>query len=181
MQTVLIEQARNGDREAFNKLAALEVDHLLAIAGLILRDRDSAEDATQEALIRCWRQLPSLRDVRRFDGWLYRILVRAAIDEAKRRSRFAGAIRVLRIESAPDDFGVIGDRELLERGFERLSAEHRAIVVLRHYRGLPLTEIASIVGIPVGTAKSRYHFALSALRAALEAEGRAAVQGEVLS
>ena len=85
MRQDLIERARQGDREAFGQLAALEIDRLHAIARLILRDAYLAEDAVQEALIRCWRQLPKLRDVATFDGWLYRILVRAAADEFGRR------------------------------------------------------------------------------------------------
>jgi RNA polymerase sigma-70 factor, ECF subfamily len=53
-------------------LAALEIDRLHATATLILRDMHLAQDAVQETLIRCWRQLPNLRDVATFDGWLYR-------------------------------------------------------------------------------------------------------------
>jgi RNA polymerase sigma-70 factor (ECF subfamily) len=181
MQADLVERARRGDRGAFEQLAEREVDRLLAIAGLILRDHDLAEDATQEALIRCWRQLPKLRDVEKFDGWLYRILVRAAIDESKRNRRLAANIDLARVEPAFDAIAVIADREQLERGFRRLSINHRAVVVLRHYVGLPLKDVAMTLGIPEGTARSRYHFAMSALRAALEAESRLAVNSEVLS
>ena len=180
MRADLVERARNGDREAFGQLAAAEVDRLVAVARLILRDPDLAEDAVQEALVRCWRQLPRLRDVDRFDGWLYRILVNAAADESKRRRRFRATVAVLHIEPAiADDVQAIVDRDQLEQGFRRLSIDHRAVVVLHHYLGLPLTEIAVGLGIPEGTAKSRYHYAMSALRAALEAEGRSVTRGEV--
>lgn len=183
MRSELVEQARNGDREAFGRLAAAEVDRLLAVARLILRDSALAEDAVQEALVRCWRQLPKLRDVERFDGWLYRILVHAASEESRRRRRFEASVRMVRVEpTVLDDVEVIADRDQLEQGFRRLSIEHRAVVVLHHYMGLPLTEIAAALGIPVGTAKSRYHYAMSALRAALEAERRAGIHhGEVLA
>lgn len=180
MQANLVERARNGDREAFGQLAAGEVDRLLGVARLILRDSDQAEDAVQEALVRCWRQLPTLRDVDRFDGWLYRILVNAAAAESERRRRFEASVRMVRAEPAiSDDVQGIVDREELEHGFRRLSIDHRAVLVLHHYLGLPLTEIALVLGIPVGTAKSRYHYAMSALRAALEAEGRLAAPREV--
>jgi RNA polymerase sigma-70 factor (ECF subfamily) len=180
MRRDLVERARSGDREAFGQLAGAEVDRLVAIARLILRDPDLAEDAVQEALVRCWRQLPRLRDVDRFDGWLYRILVNAAADESKRRRRFEATVQVMHVEPAiGDDVQVIVDRAQLEQGFRRLSIDHRAVVVLHHYLGLPLTEIAATLGIPTGTAKSRYHYAMSALRAALEAEGRVVVRGEV--
>ena len=182
MRADLVARARSGDREAFGQLAASEVDRLLAVARLILRDSDRAEDAVQEALVRCWRQLPRLRDVNRFDGWLYRILVHAAADETKRRRRFEATVRAVPFEPwVGDDVQAIADREQLERGFRRLSVDHRVVVVLHHYLGLPMTEIATTLGIPPGTAKSRYHYAMAALRAALEAEGRTGVHGEVLA
>lgn len=175
----LIERARDGDREAFGRLAEGKVDRLIAVARLIVRDPGLAEDAVQEALVRCWRQLPTLRDADRFDGWLYRILVNAAADEAKRHRRFKASLRPIALEPAVDDFAVLADREQLAQGFGRLSVEHRAVVVLHHYLGLPLAEIATTLGIPVGTAKSRYHYAMSALRAALEAEARPTAREEV--
>jgi len=180
MRQDLVERARRGDREAFGQLAAGEVDRLHAIARLVLRDADLAEVAVQEALVRCWRQLPKLRDVERFDGWLYRILVRAAIDESGRRRRHQAALQTMRIEPAvADSAGDLADRDELEAGFRRLSIDHRAVVVLHRYVGLPLPEVAAALAIPPGTAKSRYHYAMSALRAALEADARAADRGEV--
>jgi RNA polymerase sigma-70 factor (ECF subfamily) len=182
MRADLVERARAGDREAFGQLVASEVDHLLAIARLILRDPDLAEDAVQEAFVRCWRQLPNLREVDRFDGWLYRILVNAATDESKRRRRFEASVQFIRVEPDVDDSArLIADREQLEQGFRRLSLDHRAVVVLHHYVGLPLSEVATVLGIPAGTVKSRHHYAMSALRAALEAEARATAAEEVLA
>jgi RNA polymerase sigma-70 factor, ECF subfamily len=180
MRQDLVERARRGDREAFGELAAGEVDRLNAIARLVLRDPDLAEDAVQEALVRCWRQLPKLRDVERFDGWLYRILIHAAQDEIRRRRRFQVAVQSVKREPAvPDRSPEVADREELERGFSRLSVEHRAVVVLHHYVGLPMPEVAAALGIPTGTAKSRYHYAMEALRSALEAEARLSAQTEV--
>jgi len=176
----LVERAKRGDREAFGELAAGEIDHLLVIARLVLRDPDLAEDAVQEALVRCWRQLPKLREIEKFDGWLYRILMRAAFDESRRRRRFDATIQTLRMEpTVVDGTQDLGDRDQLERGFRRLSIEHRAVVVLHHYAGLPLFQVAAMLGIPLGTAKSRYHYAMSALRAALESDGRLADREEV--
>ena len=60
----------------------------------------------------------------------------------------------------------------LERGFRRLEPDHRAVIVLHFYAGLPLTEVADILAVPVGTAKSRLHRAIQAMRAALEADAR---------
>lgn len=178
MRTELVEQARSGNREAFAQLAAGEVDRLLAVARLILRDSDHAEDAVQETLVRCWRQLPTLREVERFDGWLYRILVNTAATESRRIRRFE-ATSVGVAPAISDGVQQVVDRDELERGFRRLSIDHRAVVVLHHYVGLPLAEVALALGIPSGTVKSRYHYALSSLRAALEAEGRLAARAEV--
>jgi RNA polymerase sigma-70 factor (ECF subfamily) len=180
MRQELVERARRGDRDAFGQLAAAQVDRLNAVARLILRDPDLAQDAVQEALVRCWRQLPKLRDVDRFDGWLYRILVRAAADEIARRRRFEATVQAISVEpSVADDTHTLADRDLLERGFARLSVDHRAVVVLHHFLGIPLPEVASILGIPSGTAKSRHHYAMGALRAALEADARSPRPGEV--
>src|SRR3954465_10058134 len=118
MRQDLVERARRGDREAFEALAAGEIDHLNAVARLVLRDPDLAEDAVQEALVRCWRQLPKLRDVDRFDGWLYRILIHAAQDEIERRRRFRGVVQAADREShaEADRSREIADREQLEQG-----------------------------------------------------------------
>ena len=182
MRQDLVERARRGDREAFGDLAAGEIERLLTVARLVLRDPDLAEDAVQEALVRCWRQLPKLRDTGRFDGWIYRILMRTAADEASRRRRHFASVQELRAEPrVADNAATIADRDQLERGFRRLTLDHRAVIVLHHYLGLPLAEVAVTLGLPPGTAKSRYHYAMSALRASLEAEGRQVAAGEVLS
>jgi RNA polymerase sigma-70 factor (ECF subfamily) len=175
----LVERARNGDREAFDVLAAGVVDRLYSTARLVLRDADRAEDATQEALVRCWRDLPSLRDAGRFDAWLYRLLMNAVHDEFRAQRRYNAQIRVLRSEpSVADPSGDLALREELKRGFERLTLEHRSVLVLRHYLGLSIDETAAAIGIPAGTAKSRLHYATEAMRLALEADARLS-RGEV--
>lgn len=169
----LIRGAAQGDRQAFADLAAGEVDRMHGVARLILRDPDLAEDAVQEALVRCWRRLPNLRDIDRFDAWLRRILLHAVADEFQRRRRFDASVRTMRVEpSTTDGAQGVADRDELAQGFRRLSIDHRAVVVLHHYAGLALPEVAEALGIPSGTAKSRYHYAMSALRAALDADAR---------
>jgi len=180
MRADLVERARSGDSAAFADLAATVVDRLHAVAILILRDPSLAEDAVQEALVRCWRQLPKLRDPEHFDAWLYRILMRTTADEIGTRRRFTATIRVLRAEPGlPDRTSEVADRDEVEQAFQRLSAEHRSVVVLRHYGGLSLPDTAKALGIPPGTAKSRYHYAMAALRAAIEANARLAGLEEV--
>jgi RNA polymerase sigma-70 factor (ECF subfamily) len=173
VQTELVERARRGDREAFAVLAGGAVDRLYGIARLILRDTELAEDATQEALVRAWRDLPTLRDVERFDAWLYRLIVRSCADVGRHRRRWRAEITVLPTEPAESDrASELADRDQLERGLRRLSDAQQTILVLTYSVGLTPNEIADALGIPVGTAKSRLHYAIDALRAALAADER---------
>lgn len=172
----LIDRARGGDRDAFGTLAASSIDRLYTIAVRVLHDRDRAEDAVQAALLKAWRDLPSLRDPARFDAWLHRLLLRACYDESRKQRVFVANIRVVSVEPGEADAsGRYADRDQLERAFRRLPVEQRAVIVLHHYQGLPLTEVADALGIPVGTARSRLHYALRTLRAAVEADDRSVV------
>lgn len=174
MYQALIERAKAGDRDAFDDLARSAGDRCMAIACRILRDTDLAEDAVQTSLITAWRELRSLRDADRWEPWLHRILVNACYAEARRRRRWSSAIRMLPMEvaSGRDDILTVHDRDQLERAFRRLTVEQRAVMVLHHYVGLPVPEVADRLGIPLGTAKSRIHHATTALRASLEADAR---------
>jgi RNA polymerase sigma-70 factor (ECF subfamily) len=178
----LVLLAREGDRDAFDLLMTAVIDHLYRIARLILRDFDSAEDAVQEALVRCWRDLPGLRDPDRFDAWLNRLLLNSVTDEARNRRRYVANVTVLRIEPTQSDgASALADRDELARVFGRLSIDHRTMVVLHHYLGMTVDEAATTIGIPVGTAKSRLHYATGALRAALEADARSGSAGKALA
>lgn len=174
MQADLVQQARRGDREAFAVLAGAAVDRLYAVARLILRDADLAEDAAQETLVRAWRDLPSLRDVDRFDAWLYRLTVRVCADLGRQQRRWRTELAVVSDEpSEVDRSAEIVDRDELQRGLRRLSEAQRSILVLTYYLGFTTSDVADALDIPVGTAKSRLHYAIEALRAALESDARA--------
>jgi RNA polymerase sigma-70 factor (ECF subfamily) len=168
-QQGLIERARQGDHDAFSTLAGTSIARLDAAARLILRDHDLARDAVQEALVRCWRDLPTLRDVGRFDSWLHRLLVNACLDLIRRKRR-----RVVEVELTPThapltaDFSVgLVERDALDRALQVLEPEWRAIVVMHYYLGMPLPDVAASLGIPLGTAKSRLHRAIGSLRASV--------------
>ena len=169
MDRDLVEQARRGDREAFAVLVHQVSDSLYAVAYRILRDTGLAEDALQNALVLAWRRLPKLREPERFEAWIHRILVHACYDESQRARPWSRTVRVLPIDgpSAPDSANALADRDELERAFRRLSLEQRAVFVLHHYVGLPLVEIAELLEIPAGTARSRLHYAIEGLRHAL--------------
>lgn len=174
MQRDLVERAMGGDRDAYTELQRGSIDRLYAIARLILRDSDRAQDATQEALIAAWRGLRGLRDPDRFEAWLRRLLVTACYREArsqKRRVRAEGQVRPIETETA-DPARVTADRDELDRAIESLAPEQRALIVLHYHLGLPMHETAVALGLPVGTVKSRLHRTKRQMRATLEADAR---------
>lgn len=174
MDDSLIRRAARGDAEAFDALARDRIDRLYAIAFRILRDHHDAEDAVQQALWTAWADLPGLREPDRFDAWLYRLLVRRCYRAGRSRRRRASIVELVPDTASladPSRADAIVDRDELERAFARLSTEHRAVVVLQHYLGLGLDEVATILEIPHGTARSRAHYALRQLRAAIVADG----------
>ena len=172
-------RAGHGDRDAFDLVAATVIDGMYSVARLVLRDADRAEDAVQEALVRCWRDLPALRDPHRFEAWARQVLMRAIYDEFRQSGRQNAAVTVLKREPATSDpADDVAIREQLDRGFRRISVDHRSVLVLRLYLGLSIDETAASLGIPAGTAKSRLHHAIDAMRVALEADARPLI-GEV--
>jgi RNA polymerase sigma-70 factor, ECF subfamily len=175
----LLAAAQRGDEAAFVELIRVRSNRLFAIAQRILRDIDRAEDALQDALVIAWRDLRGVRDPDRFDAWLTRLLVNVCIAQATRERRRTANLRLLPVDgpAAPDEFLTIADRDLLERGFRRLSPDQRAILVLHHFLGYEPSEIAETLGIPAGTARSRLHHAHRAMRAALDAEARTSAVG----
>lgn len=177
MRTALVQRARDGDEDAFTELVDLDGDRCYAIAYRILRDVDRAKDAVQQAFLLAWRELPRLRDIERFEVWLYRLLVNACYEEARRHRRWTTRVRELPVEgpAAPDQMVTVEDRDALERAFKRLSPEHRAVFVMHHYAGLPLAAIAEVAGVPVGTVKSRLHNSIRNLRAVLQSEAEVAL------
>ena len=174
MDIDLVTRAQRGDKEAYAILAGGQADRFLAVARRILRDLDLAEDATQQALLTIWRDLPQLRDPARFEAWSYRLLVRAYYAEGRKERRWAPNLRLLPADelTAASGLDSVVDRDQLERGFRRLSLDHRTVVVLHHYLDLPIERVAEIVGVPIGTVNSRLHHAMRGMRAALDADAR---------
>jgi RNA polymerase sigma-70 factor (ECF subfamily) len=171
-QRTLVEQARQGDHDAFATLVRERIARLDAAARLILRDAELARDAVQEALVRAWRDLPGLREPDRFDAWLHRLMTRSCIDAARTRRR-----RLLEISLTADDgpwihdpSAAVADRDLIDRALGRLQPDARALVVLVHYLGLTVPDAAEALGIPLGTAKSRLSRTLLAMRATASGE-----------
>lgn len=164
----LVEAAMAGDSDAFGDLAAGAAARLYAVARLILRDEAAADDATQDALVAAWRDLSALRDPDHFGAWLHRVLVHTcyrSAHRARRRVEVEGQVRSINAPPDPSDASVLRDE--VERGFARLSVEQRTVLVMHHYLGYTFPEIALVLDIPVGTAKSRIHRATTAMREAI--------------
>jgi RNA polymerase sigma-70 factor (ECF subfamily) len=168
----LVERAKHGDRIAYEALVRDSARRMFLICQRILRDYDRAEDAAQRALVAMWRDLPGLHDPDRFEAWTYRLAVRASLAEARSERRLHGHVTPLSKDPAGplDSFAAVADRDALETAFGRLTPEHRAVVVLRYFVGLSLTEMARVIGVPYGTVASRLHYALCELRQALEVD-----------
>jgi RNA polymerase sigma-70 factor, ECF subfamily len=181
MQRDLVARAREGDHDAFTSLVAVSIDSLYSTARLILRSDDLAEDAVQDALMRAWLGIRSLRDPDRFEAWIRRLTVHACYRVAKRERSH----RIVEIQEIPfggpattDGQASLAIRDQLERGFRRLPPDQRAVLTLHYYLDLPDAEAADVLGVPIGTMKSRLNRATSALRAALEANDRQSAVAE---
>jgi len=178
----LIGRAARGDVAAFDLLVASRLDRCYRLAWAILEHDADAADATQEAFLAAWRQLPRLRDAAAFDGWLNRIVANAARmarrRQVRRRELPAPAARSDDRESPEPElidpgvapYDAVAERDVIARAFDRLRPEERTILTLHHVDDRSVADIAQALGIPVGTAKWRLHAARRALERAMEAE-----------
>jgi RNA polymerase sigma-70 factor (ECF subfamily) len=179
----LVRRARTGDAAAFGVLVDSRIDRCYRLAWSILANDADAADATQDALMSAWRQLPRLRDPAVFDSWLNRIVANAALMTRRHR------VRLREVSVRPADPGAgspqpdlrqdlhartqmdeMVDNDAIGRAFGRLRPQDRMILVLHHVEERTVVEIARSLGIPVGTAKWRLHAARRALEKAMEAE-----------
>lgn len=177
MDTDLVVRAQQGDQAAFARIAECTHSRFQQLSFRILRDRELAADAAQQATLSVWRSLPRLRDPVRFEAWSYRVCVNACYKEARRRSRSLPEIGPGRYRE-PAVYGgydLVVDRDELERGFRTLSLDHRTVLVLHHYLGMPLEQVADTLDLPLGTVKSRMNRALAKMRVALETDAKPAI------
>jgi RNA polymerase sigma-70 factor (ECF subfamily) len=178
---LLVERARRGDRTAFEGLVDLYHDGAVRTAMAILGDESDACDAIQDAFLGAWRGLPALRDSERFEAWWKQILVNSCRAIGRRRRR--ATVREIPMDALDASHEPADDGpwkieangpslEEIERAFGRLSIDERSILVLHHLERHSVVEIAAVLGIPVGTAKSRLFNARRSLERALGAQVR---------
>jgi RNA polymerase sigma-70 factor (ECF subfamily) len=180
-ETLLVERARRGDREAFAELVDARLAATFRTAMAILGNEDDARDATQEIFVRAWRNLPELHEADRFSAWFGRIVVntcRTAIRGRRRRivreisvGALPGEGEQLASSASPHDDRT-ADLDLIERALDRLSVADRTLLALHHFEHLSLDEIGERLGVPSKTVKSRLFSARRLLERALEVERR---------
>jgi RNA polymerase sigma-70 factor, ECF subfamily len=167
-----LDERRSSRADAFEWLTETHLDRAYRLAWAILGNDAEAQDATQDAFAAAWRMRGSLRDVDKADAWLSRIVVNRCRDRLRQRSRSRTHSiddrRGLGIGSAPDGSAETSSRDELDRVLAGLDPDHRIVVVLRFWADLTVEEIAVRVGVPCGTVKSRLHYAIRAMRTALE-------------
>jgi RNA polymerase sigma factor (sigma-70 family) len=158
----LIERAKKGDRDAFGALIQPVLASGFRLAAGILRDRHAAEDATQDAVLTAWRKLGNLRSGAPLEPWFLAIVANRCRKVWHHRNRQT----VIPDRYEPDHgfVGQVADRLAIHEALEHLTPQQRLLVILRYYFDLPLDETARIAAIPLGTAKSRLHRALTSLR-----------------
>ncbi len=166
---MLVRSAAGGDHDAFSALVGPRIPRLYGLAGLLVGDAGAAEDVTQEALLRAWRDLPRLRDPERFDAWLHRLVVNAAHDEGRRRRRRGHPVPIGRAAEPvmADGVDALAQRDELAAGFRSLSPPERAVLALRYYLDLSTADAARVVGVGEVAYRSRVHRALNKLRHAI--------------
>jgi RNA polymerase sigma-70 factor (ECF subfamily) len=169
LRTLAKDVAESAGSTWFRTVGRHELDRAYRLAGFILGDAREAEDATQDALERAWRQRRSLRQLGSAQAWFDRILVNVCRDRLRRRRpgvRWAEVDEAVP-SAAADPFAILLARDAVLRALSRLPPEQRIALILRYWADLPIDAVADRLGIPTGTAKSRLHYAIQALRVAL--------------
>ena len=177
MQRDLVIAARDGDIDAYSQLVRASFPRLYGVANLILRDADRAQDAVQDALVLAWKHVRSLRDPDAWDAWLRRLTVRACYKVAKQEKRRTEVEQHLTLDAGTavtrDHSAELAERDWVVGKLGSIDIDQRAVLVLHYYLDLPVKEVAAILDIPYGTAASRLHRGLEALRASMRGPGEA--------
>ena len=168
-EAFLVLRAQSGDREALDALLASVQEPLYRYLSTLVRERHLAEDALQETFVRVYRKLGWLREPGLFRPWAYRIATREAFRQLKRERRWAEQVRdeeALSAVAAPPPREELAP-ELSARLRETvagLSPASRAVIVLYYLHEMSLEETAAVLGVPLGTVKSRLAYGLESLR-----------------
>jgi RNA polymerase sigma-70 factor (ECF subfamily) len=177
----LVARAQASDREAFDRLVDETYTMAYATAYRLTGDADAASDATQDAYVRAYASLHTFRGNSTFSTWLYRIVVNVSLDILRRRARAPAPLtsageqdeerEVEVVDHTANPQADVERRErqaAVQRALQRVSDDHRTVLVLFDLNGLAYEEIAAVLGVPLGTVKSRLNRARLALRDAIQ-------------
>jgi RNA polymerase sigma factor (sigma-70 family) len=159
-------EARTEARDEYVGLAQANLDDAYRLAGYLLGDAAEAQDAVQEALVKAWRNWASLRSIEAFRPWFKRIVINCCNDRLKGRRKIVDLEAASELPGA-DAFAGMYARDEVGRAVGRLGRDHRTVIALRYWEDMTIEQIAETLGLPLGTVKSRLHYALRALRAQL--------------
>ena len=172
---VLVDRARDGDRDAFGELVAIHQQEVYTLAVRLVRDRDEASDVAQDAFIRAWRAMPKFRGDAKFSTWLHRITVNAAWTHRTKKSRVRlDPLDSLASEPQATTLDPIRAGEsvsigpMIEAALSELSYSIRSVVVLKDIYDWTHSEIAEHLDISVTAAKVRLHRGRKELRLRLD-------------
>lgn len=186
--TDMVKRSRAGDHKAFRMLFETYYPEAYRTAYLIVRDSQLAEDVVQEAFIKVFRRLETLKEPAKFSGWLHSIVSYCAVDVLNARqncilvaddiSATSDGVLTAGIPSPETETERAELRCLIAKALDGLEPIHRQVIVLRFFREMNEQEIAQAIGCPVGTVKSRLHRALKAIERKLYALRPSTVRGE---
>ena len=172
--TELVQRCSQGDRRSFQQLYQRYQQRVRSTL-YQLCGASALDDLVQEVFLRVWKGLPKLQQKAQFSTWIYRITWNVASDQrqefAQKRSQLQMLTQTTSDESPASDLMNLHYQDLVQRGLDQLNFEHRTVLVLHDLEEVPQKEVAQILGIPVGTVKSRLFHARSNLRQFLQQEG----------
>lgn len=169
-ERLLVMRCQIGDEQAYRELVHRYAPRLHYFLQKLIRDRDEVHDLLQEVWIDVFRQLPRLQDVGAFTAWIYRIARGKATLQLRKTGRAIRGTDCVELVAAPEDDEPFApeDAARVHVALDQLEYEHREVLVLRFLEGLNYEDIGLIVGCPVGTVRSRIHYAKRALKRRLE-------------
>ncbi|RKZ14318.1 hypothetical protein DRQ50_09145 [bacterium] len=189
--TELIRRCRAGDELAWEALVRQQQGRICSVALGYVGDQDEANDLAQEIFVRVWDRLDTCTDLEKFGPWLMSIARNACLDHLRRRKarpprQDVPAAEMTNLASSiptpEDDWLATSRQRLVHRALRRLSTINREIIVLKEIQGLPLEQIANMLGLPLGTVKSRSSRArIELARAVVDLDGGPASGQEAVS
>ena len=158
-----VRRAKSGDRIAFDQLVGPLIDQAFRLAFGMLHDREAAEDAVQEAAVRAWRKLGNLKPGMPMRPWFLAIVANQCRSTV--RGRWWSVLRLDLPVAQGEEFedSIVRGHEI-RAALRKLAPDQREVLVLHYYLDLPLHEVATIAGVPVGTVKSRMNRGIAAMK-----------------